>query len=236
MKFAITAEQRQYFHKHQFLELEGLLTPSQIGILNTQIEAAVFKRKSTPTIKYKNLPVEELFMEGHDLWRSDPAIAKIVKDVKFAEIGKELTQSKYMRLGSDQWFPGNPIEPQAKTRQPAYDKLLSKISSLRNVSCLRGVNCGLMLCLSDSHQEHDNAYEGVFSHTAGNGVFIAPERGIDFQTLRKRPGQQFLLIVYTEKTTLYTMQEEDPHTHELKKLGYVFGDRLNDRLHPPIYI
>ena len=235
MKFAITAEQRQYFHQHQFLELEGLLSKAQLDFLTSGIDAAVSKKKDTSTIKYKNLTAEELFMAGYDVWRSEQSIAKLVTDIKFAEIAGELTHSRLLRLGYDQWFPGNPIEPKKSSLQSEYDKLLSKIASLRNVSCMQGVRCGLMLCLTDNNSIIDEAYEGVFSQTAGNGVFIAPERGIDFPTLRHRPGQQFLLIVYTEKTALYTMQEDDPHVHEPKKLGYVFGDRLNDRLHPIIY-
>ncbi|MBA2726971.1 MAG: hypothetical protein H0U49_02215 [Parachlamydiaceae bacterium] len=235
MKFAITADQRQYFHQHQLLELEGLLSGSQIKHLTSAIEASVFKKKDTPGVKYINLPVDELFMAGYDVWRTDPAIAKIVTDVKYAEIAGELTHSRILRLGYDQWFPANPVEPRKKSADSLYYKMLSKTASLRNVCCLQGVRCGIMLCLSDSNIASDTPYEGVFSHTAGNGVFIAPERGIDFTTLLNRPGQQFLLIVYTEKTTLYTMQEGDPHVHELKRLGYVFGDRLNDRLNPIIY-
>lgn len=235
MKFAITADQRQYFHQHQLLELESLLTAPQIKSLTSAIEASVFKKKDSPTVKYINLPVDELFMAGHDVWRTDPVVAKIVTDVNYAEIAGELTSSRLLRLGYDQWFPSNPVEPRKSSEKSAYYKMLSKTVSLRNVCCLQGVRCGLMLCLSDSNVTSDIPYEGVFSHIAGNGVFIAPERGIDFSTLLHRPGQQFLLIVYTEKTALYTMQEGDPHVHELKRLGYVFGDRLNDRLNPIIY-
>ncbi len=228
MKFAIAAEHRHYFHHHQLLELEGLLSPIQAASLVESIKAAVFKR-SGPSKGH--LSANEQFMLAHDIWRSDPAIAKIVMQLEFAKIAAELTHSRVVRLGYDQWFP--PISS-LSDRASTYDELLSTPVSLRSVSCLQGVICGLMLCLSDFPDRHDVSYEGVFSRVKGNGVFIAPERGIDFPTLCQRFGQQFLLIVYTEKTALYTMQESDPHVHELKKLGYVFGDKLNDRLHPII--
>jgi hypothetical protein len=248
MKFAITSEQRQYFHKQQMLELEGLLTLQQLEFLTEAIEAEVLRKKNIGSVKYANLPAKELFMGGHDLWRNEASIAKVVTDLKYAEIIAELTHTRLLRLGYDQWFPSNllimdksqspPTAPLPKSRtaeKSPYDQLLSKTASLRNVCCLQGVCCGLMLCLSGSVSSKDEAYEGVFSDVAGNGVFIAPERAIDFPTLLQRPEQQFLLIVYTEKTALYTMQKDDPHVHELKRLGYVFGDRLNDRLHPIIY-
>lgn len=250
MKFAITAEQRQFFHQQQLLELEGLLTMQQVEYLTTNINKVALQRKDAGAVKFKSLPAKDLFMAGHDIWRSDANVAKIVTDIKYAAIVAELTHTKILRLGYDQWFPPNTASQDKSSRSPLplikdaqprksevspYTRLLSKSASLRNVCCLQGVRCGLMLCLSDSEQPQDGSYEGVFSHRAGCGTFIAPERAIDFPTLMQRAGQQFLLIVYTEKTALYTMREEDPHVHELKRLGYVFGDRLNDSLHPIIY-
>ena len=38
MKFAIEGGQRQFFKKHQFLEVEGVLTATQLKELNLEIE------------------------------------------------------------------------------------------------------------------------------------------------------------------------------------------------------
>jgi len=47
--------------------------------------------------------------------------------------------------------------------------------------------------------------------------------------------QRYLMLVYTHPTAIYYLEEKDPKTHHLKSLGYVFGDRLNDKLNPIVY-
>jgi hypothetical protein len=44
--------------------------------------------------------------------------------------------------------------------------------------------------------------------------------------------QKFLLFLYAEEDALYTLNPLDPHTHALKRMGYVFGDRLKETTHP----
>jgi hypothetical protein len=43
-----------------------------------------------------------------------------------------------------------------------------------------------------------------------------------------------LLIALTREKTRYRLNEKDPHTHALKKLGYGFGDALSHETHPLI--
>lgn len=57
-----------------------------------------------------------------------------------------------------------------------------------------------------------------------SGTFINP------QTATEVP--KGLLIAYSPLITLYTYNLLDPYVHELKKLGYAFGDRLGNNTHP----
>jgi hypothetical protein len=43
------------------------------------------------------------------------------------------------------------------------------------------------------------------------------------------------LAIYGKGDSVYIFNELDPHTHELKKLGYVFGDRLKPNDFPFVY-
>jgi hypothetical protein len=43
------------------------------------------------------------------------------------------------------------------------------------------------------------------------------------------------MIVYCTDKTVYVLEKRDPHTHALKKLGYGFGDRLEEKTHPIIF-
>lgn len=46
--------------------------------------------------------------------------------------------------------------------------------------------------------------------------------------------EKAFLIVYCESKTLYQFKKNDPYTHHLKKLGYVFGDLIKSHTHPLI--
>jgi hypothetical protein len=43
------------------------------------------------------------------------------------------------------------------------------------------------------------------------------------------------LAIYGKAESIYIFNERDPHTHQLKKLGYVFGDRLKSTDFPFVY-
>lgn len=42
----------------------------------------------------------------------------------------------------------------------------------------------------------------------------------------------YLLIVYAENSATYVHKNQDLHAHLMKELGYVYGDRLKDKIHP----
>ncbi|QLH36192.1 MAG: hypothetical protein HWD61_08680 [Parachlamydiaceae bacterium] len=44
-----------------------------------------------------------------------------------------------------------------------------------------------------------------------------------------------MLLAFADFRTVYILNENDPHTHTLKHLGYVFGDKLSDKLNPIVY-
>jgi hypothetical protein len=120
-----------------------------------------------------------------------------------------------------------------------YSKLIQKKISLQSMSSIQGIVCGLMLCLSSSNESHCDLEEEIkphcFSLKAGNGVYFTSNAEIDFPSLVERQGQRYLLIAYTKKTMIYVVQPEDPHAHDLKKLGYSYGDILTIKHHPVVY-
>ena len=60
----------------------------------------------------------------------------------------------------------------------------------------------------------------------GSGTFINPQISSEVP--------KGLLIAYSPLITLYTYNLLDPHVHELKKYGYVFGDRVTNDTHPVV--
>ena len=97
----------------------------------------------------------------------------------------------------------------SKTIILAFDqKLEPGHYSLQTMSCLRPLVCGLLLNL-----------------VSRKGSFVADAFFL------KEPA---LLIAYGGERTLYTLNPSDPHTHLLKKQGYVFGDVVNSSTHPVV--
>jgi len=53
---------------------------------------------------------------------------------------------------------------------------------------------------------------------------------IDFPSLQ----HPYLLVVFATDKARYRVQETDPHTHQLKRLGYGSGDQITEETHPLI--
>lgn len=232
MKFAINAEQQHFFQKNSYLELEGLLTSTSLQQIREGVQSALSQKLHQPLHKIATVSPIELITSGRDLWRHDEKIKKFITSL--AAISSELVLTKTVRLGYDQLLlpvPQSKLLPTPSV-QPAF---MEKTISLEEMSCLRGLSCGAMLCLKASDQMLEPSPDSIFPIQAGNVTFFTADKEINFTELHRRQDAQFLLIAYTENIALYVMQENDPCLHDLKSRGYVFGDRLNDRLHPIVY-
>lgn len=233
IKFALAKEQRLHFERQQILELEGILPPLQIQQIKEKIDHLLSYSETSQVNWKKPFSAERHYNEGRDLWRRDPLVRKLVTDKGLAKIASELLGGKFLRLAYDQLLPGL-IPSESMLANSVYMPLLTKTANLEEISCIRGAMAGVCICLRSAVSiepclEQKNS---PFSKHEGNIVFFSAEKQIDFSELKKCPQQEFLLIVYASRTTLYAPNEADAHQHDFKKLGYVFGDRLNDEINP----
>src|SRR5580704_2948366 len=95
MRFALTANQRDFFAKKHFLELEGLITPEQATALKQAAEETIVKRLHGR---------QKTEIAGYDLWREDERIKKITQKHSLAALASELFQTMPLRYGFDQYF------------------------------------------------------------------------------------------------------------------------------------
>ncbi len=65
---------------------------------------------------------------------------------------------------------------------------------------------------------------------SGVTTFYSPQFPIDFTTLRA----PYLFIVFATDKARYQLRDTDPCTHQLKRLGYGFGDLITEVTHPLI--
>lgn len=236
MKLTIAAEHRDFFRKNGLIEFEGLLRENQLKDISASIDNTLCQRLCVPKEKIISASSEKLFMTGRDLWRDDPLLKKYFLQPSFAAIASELIELSPIRIGYDQFF----IQ---KTSFPfltgPYKELTSKTRTLKEISSLDGVVCGLMLCISASSDTPSETTSiktpRLFSHIPGHGVFFRPDFHINFEELLQGTSSKYILIVYAKASTLYILQPEDPHAHALKLLGYGIGDKLSDKLNPILF-
>jgi hypothetical protein len=241
MKFATAKEHRNFFQKQGWIEFEGLLSSDQLALANQAIDQVLAERLNIPSERLQLLPSEKMYLQGRDIWRSNFVVQKLATQMRFAEIVAELIEKKPLRLGYDQFFPSRQQASYAQEPSSIYSHFLEQIASLEEVSCLRGVACGLLLALGGKKEnaslEKKTSFEGidVFPNQPGNVIFLQPAALVNWDCLYAHPGQRFYMIVYTLSSAYYQLQLKDPHTHALKRLGYVFNDKLSDKLNPIIY-
>jgi hypothetical protein len=224
MRFAVASEHRQFFRKNQCIEFDGILNSEQALRLKQEIEKALSQRLGVTLEKLKEISPEKLFTEGRDLWRVSPSLRKLILQSSFAEIAADLVEKKPIRIGYDQFFPK---KISRATMHESY--------SLNEMSCLKGIVCGFMLCISQTSDIKETPPLSLFSCKAGNGVYFHPDLALSFFPPPECQGNAYLLIVYCQETAIYYLQEKDPHTHALKHLGYIYGDKLSSAHHPIIY-
>lgn len=92
------------------------------------------------------------------------------------------------------------------------------ISNLQSDVCIQGLVCSLYICLDGDHAMH--------------AIFALPTA--DLATLPLDCEKRYFVIGWAEEKAMYRLEPKDPHTHQLKKHGYVFGDRLKEQWHPTL--
>lgn len=222
MKFAIASEHVTYFEKHRQVELEGFFSDSQLLSMKECLEGYLERALHIPRAKIATSNGELLFKAGHDLWRHEPKLQKLVLNPSLAEIAAELTDKKQIRLGYDQLLP-------------TYAKLVegNRPFSLQELCYFQGSLCGLMIALTDNLWIPTDS---LLPKKAGNIVFFDSNQAIPFDVLRQEASfGLFWMFVYVSGTALYIKQTNDPHVHAPRELGYTFGDRLRDDRHPIVY-
>lgn len=244
MKLAISPEQRQFFRKHRKLELEDLLKSDQLKKINLGLESVLEQRLNVKRDRVFLEPPGRIYAAGRDLWRSDEALKKLVLSSQLAELASELIEFKPLRIGFDQFYPSMPVEARPIGYSDSYRETLLHPQTLKDLSCVQGVLCALAICLAGSENDAPKIQSAeapalsssvIFPSRAGNAVIFDPQVTIDFHSILQEEPHRYLLITYTHATSLYFLQETDPLTHEMKRLGYVFGDRLSDKLNPIVY-
>lgn len=102
MRHALTKEHLDFFYQNHFITFEEVISQKECAALNAALEEQIGN---------ENDP-EKIFEKGHNTWRKDPRIKKVVLSSRLAEIATQLSKERTLRIGSDQILvPKLPIEP-----------------------------------------------------------------------------------------------------------------------------
>ncbi len=220
MRFAITADHREFFKKNNYIEFENILPADQVSSLKKNAEETISKRLKFSPSKLKAKTAPDIYYAGYDLWRENEEIKKITHKNAFATVASELFQTLPLRYGFDQYFSMFNCAAASPYDVP---------STLQEISCLSPLAGGLILPLEDLPSPPTFFPMPLKS---GSALFISSSFSLPWPHLFATCGLNFFMIVYATEKTMFRAGSHDPHAAALKKLGYVYNEMLKDSVHP----
>jgi hypothetical protein len=143
-----------------------------------------------------------------DNWKNKK---EILQKPFFAKMAASLARKPKIRFLFDQIF----------TARGEIPKIFDQPRTLEEISCFQEVLIGALFPISLTKQE---ALPPPFPHTLQNILFLKADHPIDWKPLFS--SHQYVLLTFGSHRSIYIYNENDPHTHDLKEKGYVFGDTL----------
>lgn len=229
MKYRLDNAHRAFFLEQGAITFQSLLTAEEAEACAVAIDAAV----ETPT-KLRYRIMEEVGVKpkvrGRDQWRVSESCRKWVMDRRCAQVAKELTDSGPLRLLADQRCGGDPSTwlEQTLSNTGASDIATEEAWTLENHLCYQGIVCGLLLCL----RAPADAPPSFVGTKPGMGTYFSPKYPLVVDQLLRGPDYLYLLVAYGKAISVFVHQPLDPQMQSLRELGYHYGDRLKDHLHP----
>jgi len=228
MKIVADPEQIRYFKEHRIIQLDDVVPSSRLNEVNDEIDTILSKRTGAKKEVVSQLPPAEVYPYARDLWRDGEVIKKFDCQNRFADLLSNFFVSQKFILGSDQLLA--PEFSSSMGYEPYYPQAFLEPKHLEDLGSIQGVHSALIVCLQ-GESERDNT---VFPTCPGSVTVVDPNYAVPFGELATNLSQRFLMITFADPDALYLYHEGDPNTHYWKSQGYVFGDKLMQKGHPPI--
>lgn len=218
----VSSQQSYFFNHHGYIEFEAFLSPDECEELEKHINAALLaKCKRSPT----RIPSEELYANGRDLWRVKDFLKNELLSKRFISLALGLTNKTSLCLGFDQWIPPLNWPKSAKTK---------------DLFSIQGLGCVFFIRFSEPEEGEQIAVTfqrepGLIPLPSQKGHLLAVQPHLLLNLPRFSSYKASLYCIgYAMNQAVYFHNLEDPCNHDLKALGYNFGDRLIPARHPLI--
>lgn len=224
MKYTILGEHQKFFLNNHYVEFQQLLNPQQIEELKKSCFQSLALRLGIQQARLSERNFENTFNAGHDFFRQDMSIRKIVTKKNFAEIAFELSSERPLRLAYDQLFYSG------KAPNQMNSGILQGQQNLKEISGLQGTTHGLMLCLDPGTNQVPQA---PFSLEPGSGIYFSEKLPLHLDIFYQNSNMIYLLIVFCSAKSIVMQNQFFPFAY--KQHGYATGDLLRDDLNPIVF-
>ncbi len=214
MKFSLSDSFRNFFLKNGLLEIEDILSQEEADTLLQLIS------EKAPSTLYP-----ELQAAGKDLWKINDEVKKLLIKSRIGEIAGFLFKKRPIRLAFTQTFI--PRTSQSLSFTENY--------SIEDISSVDPVLGGVFICLNNSEETISQELPDFKNQTKGSAIFFSAKYPIPFKDLILQQGLQGILVCFSPVKIRYKLQPLDKTTHFLKKLGYTFGDLIEEKDAPFLY-
>lgn len=235
MSIVVAGEQISFFERFGFVELESFFNEKEVSLLLSAAIDEIERRKKETLTEPSEDPV---LLYGHDLAITSEKMRKLLFSLKLAKAAYHLIRKKPLRYAFDCLWKTPPLclNAPVESISSVSPLLISVVIALETkVSVPRLDGCFRMEGSDVPNEQisRQKPFEySSFPKDNGSVAFISPQTS--FLTPPSLPGV-YLILGFTSAQPVYRLQPTDPHTHDLKRYGYVFGDQLKETTHPVLF-
>ena len=213
MKYELLDSFFQFFSEHGMIEFESIFSKQDLNLLSSLIQSSLSKP-----------PRQDPWQMGHNLWKKQSEIKKILFKSPVGEIASFLYKKKPIRLGYTQIISTHHSSP------------FPNPHTLEEISSITPIVGGALLCLSSSiEQVEKTATPNLSLPQSGRAFFFSSKTPIPFPDLYAHKDLLCILFCFVSTGARYKLNPLDIHTHALKRSGYAFGDLIGQEEAPFLF-
>lgn len=216
MRFSLCEAFSKFFVRHQLIEFAEVLSSEEVDLIEKSTKQGLEKALGSKPLDLASNT--DLWMAGRNHYLVDGLMKRALLKSPIGQIAAFLYKKSPIRIAYTQAF-----------FSLADDIPIKEPFNLTEISSVDPMLGGALICFNDSEEKPQELLPDLRRHSKGHVIFFSSSCPIPFPDLFKQKGLQCLLIGFAPSRIRYKLQPLDLHTHALKKLGYVFGDSIEEK-------
>jgi hypothetical protein len=238
MRYDLPPKLVSFYKDKGFIELENLLSEEELHEISRECDSLLKLKLKQKHQALSETTLKTTFQEGWNLHEESALLEKFITQRKFLEIVSQLSGLHKIKLGFTQIF--RTFDKTQNESDETLPPLFYHYTSLDDVSCFQGLEIGCMIHLVS---ERAISQDPLVDIEQAKGIlhplpmhpksitFFSSKYPFSLDPLPDFSHQLYLLVTFGRDNLVYVDQPKDPHTHEMKKQGFVYGDVLPGKIH-----